>query len=166
MQWSFNMFFINMSYTWKHEISIHRICPQLVSKHSVVNFRTQSTEKPRRFHFRKLSIQDRHGCLREKKSQALDMWVSMGTKSVKIKNHKRSAKGSQWTGVLGSSFRHSFLRESDFLDSSFEALLIFLPKSRGLRCPIFPECSGVQICAVCDFLRRKRCKTQTLAVFW
>ena len=34
------------------------------------------------------------GVCAKKKSQALDMWVSMGTKSVKIKNHKRSAKGS------------------------------------------------------------------------
>ena len=70
------------------------------------------------------------------------MWVCMGTKSVKIKNHKRSAKGLQWAGVLGSYFRHSFLRESDFLDSSVEALLIFFTKIRGVVMSDFPWMLG------------------------
>ena len=79
------------------------------------------------------------------------MWGMFGT-------YTRWAHAILWFALswtLDSSFGSRFLGACDFLDDSLKACWIVLPKQGGLCTLIFPECWGVQICAVCDFLRRK-----------
>ena len=109
-----------------------------------------------------LSKQDRHGCLRKKYRKRSTWGFVWGRSQIKRKITSAQLEGPNDMDSFVRFFRHIFLREIDFLDNALKDSWIFYQKKLG--CALW--FSRVQLCQVCDFLRRKTWKTPTQFVFW